>query len=56
MIEFRLRGLAEGLVGKPTVLATSVDAVFRSYPQLASVRGKLRIDGNTISGFAACDG
>lgn len=56
MKTFTLRGLAEGLVGKSSVEAASLDDVFARHPQLAAVRMKLRIDGTTIAGFAACDG
>lgn len=52
----RLRGLAEGIVGKSSMQARSVEDVFASVPALASVRSKLTVRGNVISGFAACDG
>jgi hypothetical protein len=51
-----LRGLAEGLVGRSSVMASSVAAVFAAYPALEAARGKLSVSGNTISGFSACDG
>ncbi|MFA6322790.1 MAG: hypothetical protein WCX71_04970 [Candidatus Buchananbacteria bacterium] len=56
MRTIRLRGLAEGLAGKSTVQAMSAEHVFGQIPALQSVRHKLTINGDTISGFAACDG
>lgn len=56
MKTFRLRGLAEGIAGVSSVSAKDIADVFRMYPQLNSVRSKLRIDGMTISGFSPCDG
>lgn len=53
---FFLRGLAEGITGVSTVLAVSVKEVFVLFPSLAAVKDKLTIDGNTIKGFAPCDG
>lgn len=53
---FLLRGLAEGLVGQSSVKAKSADEVFAQFPVLLAVREKLRVSGNTISGFCACDG
>ena len=53
---FFLRGLAEGLVGKSSVRAHSLDEVFDLFPVLSSVREKLMVSDDTISGFCACDG
>ncbi|MDP3778868.1 MAG: hypothetical protein Q8R30_02330 [bacterium] len=56
MQKFLLRGLAEGLVGQPHVMAASIDDAFSRFPALNQVREKLIIKNNTISGFSACDG
>lgn len=56
MRTYQLRGLAEGIVGQSSVQAPSVEALFSSYPALGDVRHKLTIDGNTVTGYAACDG
>lgn len=56
MWKFPLRGLAEGLAGRSFVMATSLDDVFIQIPALQQVREKLIIQGNTVSGFCACDG
>jgi len=56
MRTFQLRGLAEGLAGRSEVQALSIKAVFDMFPALSGVRHKLAIRGNTITGYAACDG
>ena len=56
MRTFRLKGLAEGLVGKSTVQADSIESVFTRFPILQQVRHKLNSKGDTIIGYAACDG
>ena len=56
MRKFFLRGLAEGLAGHSSVMATSLDDVFAQLPALHQVREKLTVQDNTISGFCACDG
>ncbi len=53
---FLLRGIAEGMVGSSSVTARSIDDVFTRFPVLQGIRAKLTVSGNTISGFAACDG
>lgn len=53
---FELRGLAEGMTGQSRVAASSAEAVFTMFPALETVRHKLSVNGNTIGGFAACDG
>ena len=55
-MQIKLRGLAEGIVGKSVVNATSVNKVLEKYPDLLQVKSKLQITNNVISGFAACDG
>ncbi len=54
--KFFLRGLAEGLSGRSSVMAKSLDAVFQQFPVLQQARAKLVVRDNTISGFCACDG
>jgi len=56
MSTYSLRGIAEGLAGVSSVQADSLEDLFRRFPALAAARAKLRVDGNHISGFAACDG
>lgn len=56
MQTYTLRGLPEGIVGKGSVMASSIDDLMAQYPALAAIRGKLNIRGRIISGFAACDG
>lgn len=56
MSTFYLRGIAEGVVGKSSVLARSLDDLFNRYPSLSNVKSKIKIQGNCLIGFAACDG
>ncbi|EOV0103112.1 TPA: hypothetical protein RQJ47_001009 [Vibrio vulnificus] len=56
MNTYRLKGIAEGIVGASTVSAGSIDDVFEKYPELKTVRDKLDISGKTITGISACDG
>ena len=56
MKKFFLSGLAEGLVGRSSVMANSVDSVFQQFPALQTVRSKLTVKGSKISGFSPCDG
>ena len=56
MSTFRLKGIAEGIVGTSTVVAASIDEVFEMHPELKTVREKLDISGLTITGVVACDG
>lgn len=56
MREFFLRGLAEGLAGRSSITADSLDDVFVQIPALQNARDKLIVRHNTISGFCACDG
>lgn len=53
---YHLFGLAEGLVGAPTVKAKNTSELFAKFPALRKVRAKLDIKGREVSGFAACDG
>lgn len=53
---FQLRGLAEGLTGHTNVVATSIEEVYQRFPALATHRDKLTVNGDTIKGFAPCDG
>ena len=53
---FELRGLAEGMTGHSRVTAPSAEAVFAMFPALETVRHKIDVKGDIISGFAACDG
>jgi len=53
---FFLRGLAEGLAGRSSIMATSLDDVFVQIPVLRQVREKLVVRDSTINGFCACDG
>lgn len=56
MRTFRLRGIAEGLVGQSTVTTSSVEDLFARFPALAGVRDKLTVTENAVTGYAACDG
>ena len=56
MQKFLLRGLAEGLTGRSFVMVKSLDDLFVQFPALLTVREKLTVHNNTVSGFCACDG
>ncbi len=56
MQKFTLRGLPEGIAGQSFVLAFSVEEVFEIFPVLKSIRDKIDVRDQVISGFAACDG
>lgn len=56
MQKFRLRGLAEGLIGVSVVTAKTVSDVLIMFPILQENSDKLRVRGNVISGFCPCDG
>jgi hypothetical protein len=56
MANFRLEGLAEGLAGKSTVEAGSIEEVFRMIPTLGQIKGKIKVKGNVLSSLVACDG
>lgn len=53
---FKLRGLAEGVVGSSCIKAINSSKVFMMFPKLKKVRSKLIVKNNTITGFAQCDG
>lgn len=55
-MSIKLRGLAEGLVGKSEVYAENFSDLLAQYPQLEAVKHKLSFKQNLITGFAACDG
>lgn len=55
-MQIKLRGIAEGIVGKSVVSASSVNQVLQQYPALTQVKSKLHFTSKCISGFAACDG
>lgn len=52
----KLRGLAEGLIGKSTISAKNFNEALSKFPILNSVKEKLSFKKNTISGFSPCDG
>lgn len=54
--KFFLRGLAEGLTGRSFVLANDINDVFIQFPELCTVRDKLSVGSDVVSGFCACDG
>ncbi|MBC8947352.1 hypothetical protein [Xenorhabdus indica] len=56
MKEFKLFGLAEGLIGKSTVQAESIDDLFKKYNPLSDIRNKVTIQGNKVIAFMPCDG
>ena len=56
MANFRLEGLAEGLAGKSTVEAGSIEEVFHMIPALRQIKGKIKVKGNVLSSVVACDG
>lgn len=56
MTVFKLRGLAEGLVGKSEVSAFGKKDLFKRFPELKSVRKKLFLKKGYVAGFSACDG
>ena len=56
MQKFLLRGIAEGLTGRSSVVAQGIDDVFQQFPVLYTAQNKLTITDNVISGFCACDG
>jgi hypothetical protein len=56
MRKFLLRGLAEGISGRSFIMAKCPEDVFLKIPALQQVRNKLIVNGDTISGFCACDG
>ncbi|KPZ23587.1 hypothetical protein NLO72_21930 [Pseudomonas tremae] len=53
---YRLKGLAEGIVGKAEVVATSYEDIFKQYPQLNMVKEKLILKNKTVIGLSPCDG
>lgn len=55
-MSFTLAGLPEGIVGKTRVSASSLEDLFRAYPQLREVRDRLEVEGTTIRGFMPCIG
>lgn len=56
MIKFKLRGLAEGVVGRPEVSALSAKDLFKKFPELNNIKKKLTLKKGHVAGFAACDG
>ncbi|MEN9640355.1 MAG: hypothetical protein RLZZ262_2224 [Bacteroidota bacterium] len=55
-MKITLRGLAEGIVGASNIDTVSVEALFKTYPELNKVQHKLVVSEDRITGFAACDG
>lgn len=56
MQKFYLTGLAEGLLGKSVVEATSEQDLFERYPSLNDVKHKISFRGNMVMAISACDG
>lgn len=56
MTVFKLRGLAEGLVGKSEVSALNKKDLFKRFPVFKSVREKIFLKKGYVAGFSACDG
>ena len=56
MTMYRLKGIAEGLVGISHVEAHSVSEIFERFPQLEIARHKIKVHGSVLHGAAACDG
>lgn len=56
MTNFKLRGIAEGIIGKSEVMALNNGNLFNKYPQLKLIRKKLKISKGYVAGFSACDG
>jgi len=55
-MSFRLLGLPEAVVGRSVVQAETLEDLFRRYPELARIRGKLTVEGQVIRGYEPCDG
>lgn len=56
MSEFKLRGIAEGVVGLSSVMANNIKDVYTKFPELKEIERKLSVNGGMIEGFSPCDG
>lgn len=56
MKTFRLKGIAEGLAGVSYVTAASASDVFDKFPLMNLAKDKIKINGLSFEGSAACDG
>jgi len=55
-MEIKLRGTAEGVLGKSVVSTTSPESLIANSPELNSIVDKLEISEDCIKGYTACDG
>jgi len=55
---YMLEGLPEGIIGQHEVEVRDFEELLAKYPELKELsgQGKISLNGERITGFAACDG
>ena len=57
MITVKLRGIAEGLLGKSSIECSNLESLINEYPVLKNHKHFLKLEGDSkLSGYSPCDG